>query len=31
VDIQRFPKVASLVQRLDGQPQVRKVLAAQQA
>ena len=31
VDVQRFPKVADHMRRLDAQPQVRKVLAAQQA
>lgn len=31
VDVQRFPKVADLVARLDAAPQVKKVLAAQKA
>ena len=31
VDVKRFPKVADHMQRMDAQPQVRKVLAAQQA
>jgi glutathione S-transferase len=31
IDAKRFPKVADLVARLDAAPQVRKVLAAQQA
>jgi len=31
VDVKRFPKVAALVARLDAAPQVKKVLAAQQA
>lgn len=31
VDVKRFPRVADHMQRMDAQPQVRKVLAAQQA
>jgi glutathione S-transferase len=31
VDVERFPKVAGHLRRLDAQPPVRKVLAAQQA
>ena len=31
VDVKRFPKVADHMQRMDAQPQVRKVLAAQEA
>ena len=31
VDVQRFPKVAEHLRRMDAQPQVQKVLAAQRA
>ena len=31
VDVKRFPKVASHMQRMEAQPEVQKVLAAQQA
>jgi glutathione S-transferase len=31
VDVKRFPKVADHMRRMDAQPQVRKVLAAQEA
>ena len=31
VDVQRFPRVADHMKRMDAQPQVQKVLAAQQA
>ncbi|MEJ5992659.1 glutathione S-transferase [Ramlibacter sp. PS3R-8] len=31
VDVQRFPKVADHLRRMDAQPQVKKVLASQQA
>ena len=31
VDVQRFPRVADHLKRMDAQPQVQKVLAAQQA
>jgi glutathione S-transferase len=31
VDVERFPKVAAHQRRMDAEPQVRKVLAAEQA